>query len=1109
MKRLFSVLLAVVLAAPFAHAADKEKKKKSKKAVETTAPAKAAEDQRTGPAKMRAPTYEEDFEKSAEADKKRDEEIAHILKIVSNKQLPADQKADLIFRLAERYWEKSRFINMGEQRDFDKVYEAWSACVTKSGAEKCGAEPKLDTKKSDVYKKNALSGYDRLLNEYPRYERKDEVLFRLAYNSYDLGDKKTAIQQYWTLIKQFPKSIFVPDAYVQMGEYYFTTNELGKARVAYEKALEFEKNQKIYSFATYKLAWCDFNAGAYEGAIDKFQKVIAYSDKQAKLNAKAKDNIQQKNEALNDIVLSFSKVDAIDSAISYFQQNAGKERAHELVEKLARQYFNDGKFDPSIKVYRVLIAEDANAPDDPKYQQQIMYAFDKQNKRDKVKIEMETLVELYKPTSAWAKVNANNKSALAQAYDVTETAMRELVQDYHQEATKTKSVATYELAETIYKKYLENFPDSESSYTLRFYYAEILWALQKYDLAAIEYDKTVEKDVKGNFASKAAYDGILCYEKLVAIDKGQLKLQELKKEQKIDEKKSKGNIESRKQIVAAATKDDKESVLSEHEQKLVAACDNYLKVVPNSKDEITVKYKAAFVFYDHKRYVDAGQRFGEIILRWPGDQWSVKAADLILASLETKEEWNELNDLARKLHDNKKLSPAGSEFEKRVGHIIEGSQFKIVEGAYARANEKKDRGALAAVAKSYSDFVKEFPKSEYAPIVLYNSMLIYDNADELDNASAAAEHLLNGYPDADKGKSFNPSKDKEDPRLVPRVMLALADFAERTAQFDKAAQYFEMYVNKFEKEPKAPDQLFNAALYHEGLGEDAKAVADYQRYIKLYKTRTDLPDIALRIALMSERKKNWRETYDLLTAYLKDYGKQLPGFRRTTASYKRATALLQTGIKKDSDTAQEILDGIVKDYDALSAEDKQKGPVMDAVAHARFTQLESLFGKFIGVKFTSSKPQILAGELKDKAKLMGEVEAKYTEVLKYGSGTWGVAALCKIGEGYRNFSKSLLEAPMPKGLDEDQKEMYRSALEEKALPLEEKSVEAYEKALKKSFELAIYNDWTVRAEDVIREFKPDEFGESHALPYAGSEFFFTAAPQAALKPAASAGAGSD
>src|SRR5437588_9236564 len=117
---------------------------------------------------------------------------------------------------------------------------------------------------------------------------------------------------------------------------------------------------------------------------------------------------------------------------------------------------------------------------------------------------MKRLVADYAPNSPWVKANAEQKGAIAEANDLAESALRELVQDYHQEAIKTKSVATYKLARDIYRQYLETFPASESAYSMRFYYAEILYALEDWDEAAAQYDQVVAADARGRYAQKAA-----------------------------------------------------------------------------------------------------------------------------------------------------------------------------------------------------------------------------------------------------------------------------------------------------------------------------------------------------------------------------------------------------------------------------------------------------------------------------------------------------------------------------------------------------------------------------------------------------------------------------
>jgi hypothetical protein len=123
---------------------------------------------------------------------------------------------------------------------------------------------------------------------------------------------------------------------------------------------------------------------------------------------------------------------------------------------------------------------------------------------------------------------------------------------------------------------------------------------------------------------------------------------------------------------------------------------------------------------------------------------------------------------------------------------------------------------------------------------------------------------------------------------------------------------------------------------------------------------------------------------------------------------------------------------------------------------------------------------------------LGELEAAYTDVLKAGNPEYGIASLTRIGQLYSDFATNITDLPDPPGLDEDQLGLFRSELENRYIfPVEEKAVEAYDKALAKSYELSMYNDWTLLAQDKLNKYKPGFYGKSREVAYRGSEFFVT------------------
>ncbi|WP_373048450.1 tol-pal system YbgF family protein [Vulgatibacter sp.] len=1056
-----------------------------------------AEQERTGPAEFTGgrPQLEES-KRTAEADRKRDEAIEQLKAIIARLQ-PGPQKSDALFQLAEFWIEKSKYYYFQEWGELDKKLVSFRECQDAKGLDACGAEPKINNHQSELYRAEALRLYEQILKDSPTYMRKDEVLFALAVNLYEKGDKNGSIARYRDLVTQYPNSQFAGDAYVAMGEHYFAANELAKAEAAYEKALQASVNEpRIYNFALYKLSWCSFNAGDYEGSLKKLQEVVTRSEA-----AKTKNEVALKWEALRDMVLTWSQLGEVQKANIYYKSVTSREKARDYMSRLAGKYFGDKRSDLAIDTYALLIDEEPNDPRAPEYQSNIVRSYEDMRERDKVVEQMKVLVGNYKPGSAWAVANANNKAAIASAYDLTEGAMRELVTDYHQEAQKTKEVKTYRLAAGIYKDYLDSFADSDYAYNLRYYYAEILWTLEEWEDAAEQYELTYAKDPAGSYSKTAAYNALLAYEKLIAIDKGELERSKLADNQKVDENKSKGRAKTTKRVSASTiSKDVKEEAIPKWEQKMIAACDRYAEIaakddrIPDS-DEINVRYKSAFIYYDRKHFTEAANRFGDIILKWPTDPQAQKAADLSLNILEVKEEWYDLARLSRAFYENKKLARPGQKWTTELAKIMEGSQYKYIDLVVYKKDGKK-----AEAANMFKDFVKEFPKSQYAAQALRYAMIIFEEAKELDRGIEVGEQILTEYATSE--------------HKAP-AMLTLAGFYERTADFTKAAAYYKRYAYEWEesvgiraregdkkpnlKKPedvikakaeearRASDALYNAALWTEGLGRYDEAIALYREYIERYaKMKDGIPaeTLAFNIALIREKSKDWSKAEAAFGEFVRNYEKSASAGTVFYARYKQALALQKLG---KAGEAAKVLEVCAKEFPKISAKDKKNIDYIDAYAHSLFVMLEPKWKAYVNVKFDNVRT--LKKQLQAKVKTTPEMEKAYADVLAVGSGDWGIAALTRIGMMYQDFARNFLDSPDPVGLDDEQLMMYRSELENRAFPLEEKAIEAYEKALAKSYELNVYNEFTLASQDALNRFKPGEYGEIRQVSFTGSEFF--------------------
>ena len=323
-------------------------------------------------------------------------------------------------------------------------------------------------------------------------------------------------------------------------------------------------------------------------------------------------------------------------------------------------------------------------------------------------------------------------------------------------------------------------------------------------------------------------------------------------------------------------------------------------------------------------------------------------------------------------------------------------------------------------------------------------------------------------------------KEKKSAAVKPskpgRAALEKADPAERETLVKEASAW-------------VADAQFNAALWWEGLGKPDRAIAAYQRYLTRFKVRKDVPEIAFNIGLIYEKEKKWGDAAKTYESFESTYAKdpRTSSGKLYEAKYRQLLAMKQL---KNNAEAEKLQKELVASYARVSAEDKKSDRVKGAYAHARFLGLEPLWKQYTEIRF--QKVSSIKADLNAKLKKIQEVEKAYTEVLAIGNGEYGIAALTRVGLAYSDFAQNFIDSPNPKGLDAEQLEMYRSELENRAFPLEEKSIEALEKALSKSYELAVYNEWTIAAQERINKYRPGLYAKVRQVPFRGSEFFATA-----------------
>lgn len=969
------------------------------------------------------------------AREKRHQSIDFLQDLLKNNPPRGEQKAEMLLRLADLYFEEGRDVYLTEMDGFRVEFDN---CFNTPGCSTANME--ADNDGSGVWQNKSIKLYKIILKTYSQYRRADEATFYLASALQDTDRRDEAVKEFTKLVRNYPQSAFTPDAYVMIGEYYFDNNNAYKALLAYQKATKY-KNSPKYAFALYKLAWCQYNVGEYGKGIDTMKAVVSYSMTAQDAGSKSKLTLQ--DEALKDLVRFFADAGEMDEAYGYFTKLGKKDLIRKMLTRLASTYFEQGKFEQCIQTYRRLIAEDPQSSKAPDYQNEIIQAYQKIGRKQDTLNEIKRLLDSYGKNSAWARANSADQDAITEATKYIEKSLRTVAINNHNDAKKLGTGRgareAYDLAEKAYTVYLQEFPTSKYSYDIRYAFGELLYKLKKYDQAYEQYMTVVKTDPKGKHSRFCAESAIFAADKMIAIEK------------------------KAGRIPKAKTKTERLEMV-QWEKNLLAACDQWSQIFPDDKKTRNILYKSAYTLYNKNQFKEASDRFRTVIGMNPSSKEAEQAANLILDSFNLVSDWKNLKDVSKAFYDQKGLGRAS--FKKSVYNIYERASFKLIE-----VNLEQDKDQVKA-ATAFMAFYDEFPKSEVADTALNNAAVYYHQQKEPQKAMDTRLILVGKFP---KSKYYNDT------------IANLGFDYENIADFESAATYYEQLFNLDKEHKSAKEAIYSAALFQKAMGNSTKAIKNYQSFIKTFPDDERISDVRLTIGKILEKHEKWPEVVKLYQAYAADPAGKTPE-QIFYAKFYHGIALEKQGRPVTAHWQK-----LVADYEKAKAGGTEMGKATEFAARVMMKLAKPKLDAALALRISGpdravtdkKEAEILKDQLIEKAKAVKDIETSYLEIIKTGAGEYGLAALVDLGGLYENLAETLRGAYAPPKLTADQLELYRMGLEDKAYPNEEKAVQAYTQALNKSYELNLYNENTalaVRQLGVLRPFDYPGLSEDLITP---------------------------
>ncbi len=940
-------------------------------------------------------------------------------------------RENMLLRLGQLYAEKYMDLSFQETEVFTaklQEYEKKKAAGVKAES------PKADNSRSKTYLKDSLKLFYELERKAPHHAKIDEILFFIGFVEMESGNGAKGAKYLDKVIQQHPKSRKWEEAVIYMGDYYFDKSDFKRAYAKF--ALLGNKSESgMKQFAIYKMAWCDLNLMRGDKALREMKRLV--KDLEGEKDP-AKFNLRE--QAIRDLVVFYGSAGSIDDAMEFFTEAVGKEKALQNLRIIADSMRSKARDAEAIRAYQRLLSETPNNPEAPLIQLGIYESLQSMDKTAKAVETLAATLDNYGPKSEWASNYSGDKAEFQNMMKVLEETGAKVAFFYHASAQKGSNKALYNHSLVLYDALIKNFPDHADRKKFLFYRAEVLYGQKKWLEAANSYMDASKIAPKDKMTDEAVYNALLALDELTSrVDKIQRFTEEEQK--KVDL--------SPKEIPVG-------------EARFIEIAQFYVKEYPKGSRLVDVQYRIAAIYYRYHHFDKALELFRGIALEHPKHRSAPTAAYIVLDVLNMQKNYDKLDEQAKLFASVPGLGD--KKFQGEMKQISAQIGFKQVEKM--EANGKwKDAG------ETYLALYKSDTSSPLAEKALYNALVSFEKAQEVDRAQELTRQFVAKYP---KSTYTEP------------LLLSMAKNAEKLYEFEEAQKLYHDFYRNHSSSKEARKALFNSAVFAEILEHNGAAIDRYNDYLKSGKVSPDEQRaIQISLAKLTRKQGNWEQ-----------FGKIYHQIVKDTPKVEDKLALLgelahQYELAGRGAAKQETVREIQALYTKLGKNAKNTGYAAGYVAEAEFNAVNGTRRKYdeTVLRFPVTDLVYLVGLKQRRLKALG---AAYDHVIEVGVPEWGVAALHDKADAFAAFGIGFRKVQIPAKMTGDERKETELGLKkieaDIVVSLDKQAEEMFKLCVAKAGEFQVANEYAAKCR---RRAKSEQLVDSTGqlpLPNVASEF---------------------
>ncbi|RMF60023.1 MAG: hypothetical protein D6748_05065 [Calditrichaeota bacterium] len=927
----------------------------------------------------------------------------------------------ILIRVAEYYIEDADNEYVKEFERYDTLYAEYEKRLEEYEAGLLKTKPIEPPLPRRNYEK-AIAIYDLIIKNFPESDLIDDAYYSKAFLLEKMDEISAARQIYQRIIDEFPESNYAPEAYMKLAESYFypepgdsmpqTIVKLNKAIQLYKNVLQY-KDSPRYDEALYKLGWSYYRLAGedpryYTDAIMYFLAVVRDIEQLKDFDPTGeiiRTDVQP--EALQFIAASFVDPNythnGVDNARNFLEKLGKPDYGIQIMEHLGDRYAKIVRWNDAIQAYNDLLEMYPEYVYAPRIQKKVADAYIALEDYDKAFEERRELFDNYNPQSAWyqqleQQEFPNKIAVLDEAYRITEEAFRTNITYLYSIANEAEK--NNEPTQEYYTQFVDLCREYLQHYPTDENAYEINWALAYVldtKLSRFEESFTEYIRVSNDYLETAhQYDAAIN-----AINVADT----LVKIAKAVETPTSGvdNVTPKLQV---------QELLPE-EKMLAEAYDNFIKLFPDHPETPTVLAAAGALYYNHRQYDLAKRYYKTMVTKFPKAQQKTIGLVSLMNSYFFLGQYEDAEIVARKILESVEIPPEQVEIAKK----------RIGESIYKNGEKLEQEGAYLAAAKEYRRVYEQAAEYvNFVDLALFRSARNFEEAGEWLKAIETYEILVNEYP--------------ESKHILPALNNIATDYKE-LEDYINVAKTNERIFRTFPGTPEAENALYNASLFYAKAEAWQEAINANNLYIKTYPNNPESKD------LLFENAKYYLKLDDMASAnqIYEEFARLYPDDPLAVeAYYNRGVYFYERGQLEEAKA--EFRKAIEKSNAFARA---GKDPNLYYAAEANYKLGQILYTEYNNIKLTYPQ-NVLRARLEEKRKKLKEVQEAFTRVIRSGS-IRSFEAMYKIAEAYERFADAIANQELPENLTREQVLVEKDRVFRASVPAYDRAMEEYRNVL--------------------------------------------------------------